>query len=123
MWVAAEFIEAAVRSGNASRAVGPLARLTEIAEANGTDWSLGVRAARAAMLAEDAAAEDLYREAIERLSRTRIRIAVARAHLLYGEWLRRENRRVDSRERLRVAHEMLGEMGNERIGRRASLGA
>ena len=119
LWVAAEFIEAAVRSGKPERAVGPLARLTEIAEANGTDWSLGVRAARAAMLAEDAAAEDLYREAIERLSRTRIRIAVARAHLLYGEWLRRENRRVDAREHLRVAHEMFGEMGNEPFAERA----
>ena len=119
LWVAAEFIEAAVRSGKPERAVGPLARLTEIADANGTDWSLGVRAARAAMLAEDAAAEDLYREAIERLSRTRIRIAVARAHLLYGEWLRRENRRVDAREHLRVAHEMFGEMGNEPFAERA----
>ena len=119
MWVAAEFIEAAVRSGNAERAVGPLARLTEIAEANGTDWSLGLRAARAAMLAEGEAAEHLYREAIERLSRTRIRVATARAHLLYGEWLRRENRRVDAREHLRVAHELFGEMGNEPFAERA----
>jgi DNA-binding CsgD family transcriptional regulator len=119
MWVAAEFIEAAVRSGNAERAAEPLARLTEIAEANGTDWSLGLRAARAAMVAEGAAAERLYREAIERLSRTRIRVAVARAHVLYGEWLRRENRRVDAREHLRVAHEMFGDMGNEPFAERA----
>ena len=119
MWVASEFIEAAVRSGNAERAVGPLARLTEIAEANGTDWSLGIRAARAAMLAEGAAAERLYREAIERLSRTRIRIATARAHLVLGEWLRRENRRVDAREQLRVAHELFSDMGNEPFAERA----
>jgi DNA-binding CsgD family transcriptional regulator len=119
MWVAAEFIEAAVRSGHPERAVRPLARLTEIAEANGTDWSLGLRAARSALLAEGDDAERLYHEAIERLSRTRIRIAVARAKLLYGEWLRRENRRVDAREQLRVAHEMLAEMGNEPYAERA----
>jgi DNA-binding CsgD family transcriptional regulator len=71
------------------------------------------------MLAEGTVAEQLYREAIERLSRTRIRIAVARAQLLYGEWLRRENRRVDAREHLRVAHEMFGAMGNEPYADRA----
>ena len=71
------------------------------------------------MLAEGAAAERLYREAIERLSRTRIRVALARAHLLYGEWLRRENRRVDAREQLRVAHEMFTDMGNEPFAERA----
>jgi DNA-binding CsgD family transcriptional regulator len=119
MWVAAEFIEAAVRSGHPERAVRPFARLTEIAEANGTNWSLGLRAARAAMLAEGADAERLYGEAIERLSRTRIRIAVARAKLLYGEWLRRESRRVDAREQLRIAHEMFAEMGNEPFAERA----
>jgi DNA-binding CsgD family transcriptional regulator len=119
MWVASEFVEAAVRSGKTERAAGPLARLTEIAEANGTDWSLGIRAARAALLAEGAAAEDLYREAIERLSRTRILVAQARAHLLYGEWLRREHRRVDAREHLRVAHEMFADMGNGAFSERA----
>jgi ATP/maltotriose-dependent transcriptional regulator MalT len=119
IWVLSEFIEAAVRSGHVERAVEPLARLTAIAEAHGTHWSLGLRAARAAMLAEGAAAEPLYREALERLSRTRIRIAVARTHLLYGEWLRRENRRVDAREHLRVAHEMFSEMGNEPFSERA----
>jgi DNA-binding CsgD family transcriptional regulator len=119
MWVAAEFIEAAIRSGRPERAVRLLARLTEIAEANGTDWSLGLRAARAAMLAEGAVAERLYREAIERLSRTRIRVATARAHLLYGEWLRRENRRVDAREHLRVAHEMFSDVANEPFADRA----
>ena len=119
MWVLSEFVEAAVRSGKTERAAGALARLAEIAEANGTDWALGLHAVRAAMLAEGATAEPLYREAIERLSRTRIRIALARAHLLYGEWLRRENRRVDAREQLRVAFDMLTEMGNEPFAERA----
>jgi DNA-binding CsgD family transcriptional regulator len=119
MWLISEFIEAAVRGGRAQRAIGPLARLTEIAEANGTDWSLGLRAARAAMLAEGEAAERLYREAVARASRTRIRAATARARLLYGEWLRRENRRVDALEELRNAHEMFSEMGNEPYAERA----
>jgi DNA-binding CsgD family transcriptional regulator len=119
IWIASEFIEAAVRSGREERAVGPLARLTEMAEANGTEWSLGLRAARAAMLAEGEAAESLYRESVERLSRTRIRMGTARAHLLYGEWLRRENRRVDAREQLRAAHEMFVEIGNEPYAERA----
>ena len=71
------------------------------------------------MLAEGEAAEGLYREAIERLSRTRIRMATARAHLLYGEWLRRENRRVDAREQLRAAHELFSDIGNEPFAERA----
>jgi len=119
MWVASEFVEAAVRSGKAERAIGPLARLTQIAEAYDTDWALGLRAARAAMVAEGATAEDLYREAIERFSRTRIVVGQARAHLLYGEWLRRESRRVDAREQLRVAHEMFTDAGNEPYAERA----
>jgi DNA-binding CsgD family transcriptional regulator len=119
LWVAAEFIEAAVRSGQTERAAGLLARLTAIAEAHGTGWALGLHAARAAMLAQGDEAERLYREAIERLSRTRIRVAVARAHLLYGEWLRRENRRVDAREQLRTAHELFVAIGNEPWAERA----
>jgi DNA-binding CsgD family transcriptional regulator len=119
LWVASEFVEAAVRSGQTQRAAGPLARLTAIAEAYGTDWALGLHAARAAMLAQGDEAERLYREAIERLSRTRIRVAVARAHLLYGEWLRRENRRVDAREQLRTAHELFVAIGNEPWAERA----
>jgi len=119
LWLASELIEAAVRSGRAERAADPLARLTDIAEANGTDWSLGLRATRAAMLAEGADAEALYREGIERLSRTRIRVGIARAQLLFGEWLRRENRRVDAREQLRAAHELFNEIGNEPFAERA----
>src|SRR6202008_4862074 len=113
MWVLTDLVEAAVRSGKPERAAGALARLTEIAEANGTDWSLGFLARTRALLAEGQTAERLYREAVERLARTRIRVALARAMLVYGEWLRRENRRVDAREQLRTAHEMLTEIGME----------
>jgi DNA-binding CsgD family transcriptional regulator len=118
-WLLADLIEAAVRSGKPERAAGPLARLAEIAEANGTQWNLGIHARGRALASEGATAERLYREAIDRLGRTRIRVALARAHLLYGEWLRRENRRVDAREQLRVAHEMLTDMGMEAFAERA----
>ena len=115
----AELIEAAARSGQAGRATGPLAQLAEIAYAAGTDWAAGTHARAAAMLAEGEAAERLYREAIERLSHVRTRATLARAHLLYGEWLRRESRRVDAREQLRIAYKMLSEMGMEAFAERA----
>src|SRR5262249_14013270 len=102
-----EFVEAAVRSGRPEQAAEPLARLGEIAHAAGTEWALGSYARSAAMLAEGATAERLYREAIERLSRIPGAETLARAHLLYGEWLRREHRRVEAREQLRIAHTML----------------
>jgi DNA-binding CsgD family transcriptional regulator len=121
IWLLSELIEAAVRSGQPERAASPLAELDEISHAAGTDWALGSHARGAAMLAEGEAAERLYREAIERLSRIHTRgcETLARAHLLYGEWLRRENRRVDAREQLRVAHAMLAEMGMEAFAERA----
>jgi DNA-binding CsgD family transcriptional regulator len=121
IWVLAELIEAAVRSDHAERAIGPLAQLAELARAAGTDWALGIHARAAAMLAEGVTAERLYREAIERLSRihTRVSQTLARAHLLYGEWLRRQHRRVDAREQLRVAHAMLGDMCAEAFAERA----
>jgi DNA-binding CsgD family transcriptional regulator len=121
IWTLIELIEAAVRSGRPGRATGPLAQLGEIAEAAGTDWALGSHARAAAMLAEGAAAEALYLEAIERLSRIRTRGSetLARAHLLYGEWLRREGRRVDAREQLRLAHDRLGAMGMDAFAERA----
>ena len=115
----AELIEAAARSGQAERATGPLAQLAEIAHAAGTDWALGTHARAAAMLAEGEAAERLYREAIERLSHVKTCATLARAHLLYGEWLRREHRRVDAREQLRVAYAMLSDMGMEAFAERA----
>jgi DNA-binding CsgD family transcriptional regulator len=115
----AELIEAAARSGQAEHATGPLAQLAETAHAAGTDWALGTHARAAAMLAEGEAAERLYREAVERLSRIKTRATLARAHLLYGEWLRREHRRVDAREQLRVAHTMLSDMGMDAFAERA----
>jgi DNA-binding CsgD family transcriptional regulator len=115
----AELIEAAARSGQPERATGPLAQLAEIAHAAGTDWALGTYARAEAMLAEGEAAEALYREAIERLSRLKTCATLARAHLLYGEWLRREQRRVDAREQLRVAYTMLSDMGMEAFAERA----
>jgi len=121
IWVLAELIEAAARSGHMDRATGPLAQLAELAPAAGTDWALGTHARGAALLAEGATAERLYREAAERLSRIHMRGSqtLARAHLLYGEWLRREHRRVDAREQLRVAHTMLADMGAEAFAERA----
>jgi DNA-binding CsgD family transcriptional regulator len=119
IWLLAELIEAAPRCDQSERATGPLAQLAEIAHAAGTDWALGTHARAAALLAEGEAAERLYREAIKRLSRVRTRATLARAHLLYGEWLRREHRRVDAREQLRVAHAMLSEMGMEAFAERA----
>ena len=119
MWLLADLAEAAARSGKPERAAGPLERLTEIAEANGTDWALGFLARSQALLSEGEAAERLYREAIDRLGRTRIRVAHGRTMLVYGEWLRRENRRVDAREQLRAAHVMLSEIGMEVFAERA----
>jgi DNA-binding CsgD family transcriptional regulator len=118
-WVPTELIEAAARSGHVERAAGPLRRLQEISSAADTDWALGVEARSRALLSEGAVAERLYRDAIARLSRTRVRPAIARAHLLYGEWLRRENRRVDAREQLRIAHDMYAEIGMNGFAERA----
>jgi DNA-binding CsgD family transcriptional regulator/tetratricopeptide (TPR) repeat protein len=119
-WGLAELIVAAVRSGNMERAAAALERLSEITRASGTDWALGIEARSRALLSEGDAAERLYREAIERLGRTHVRVELGRAHLLYGEWLRRERRRVDAREQLRTAHEMFTAMGLEAFAGRAA---
>jgi DNA-binding CsgD family transcriptional regulator len=118
-WVPTEFVEAAVRSGVPERATDWLRRLQEISRASGTDWALGVEARSRALVSEGEEAERLYREAIERLGRTRVRIALARAHLLYGEWLRREGRRVDARTQLRTAYRTYADMGMEAFAERA----
>ena len=96
-----------------------LERLAEAAAAAGTDWVLGVEARSRALLSEGDAAESAYREAIDRLSRTRMRPELARAHLVYCEWLRRQNRRVDARAQLRTAHDMLSAIGMEAFAERA----
>ena len=106
-----ELVEAAVRSGQGDDAAAALQRLADGAEASGTDWGLGMVARCGALLSQDEEAEGLYREAVERLGRTRMQMELARAHLLYGEWLRRENRRVDAREQLRTAYEMFTRFG------------
>jgi DNA-binding CsgD family transcriptional regulator len=88
-------------------------RLEQVTSATGTDWALGVEARSRALVSDDGGAETFYREALDRLGRTRLRGELARAHLLYGEWLRRQGRRVDAREQLRAAHELFADMGME----------
>jgi len=119
MWALSELIEAAVRSGNPALAATALKRLAETTRPGGTDFGLGIEARSRALLTTGEAAEGYYREAIERLGRTQLRPELARAHLLYGEWLRRENRRVDARAQLRTAYSLLAEMGAEAFAERA----
>jgi DNA-binding CsgD family transcriptional regulator len=94
-------------------------RLAESTSVSGTDWALGMEARSRALLSDGETADRLYREAIERLGHTRMRAELARAHLLYGEWLRRENRRIDAREQLRAAYQMLTAMGMDGFAERA----
>jgi DNA-binding CsgD family transcriptional regulator len=110
-WSLAELVEAGVRSGERTEAASALTRLEERAHAAGTDWALGLNARSQALMGDGDDADALYREAIERLGRTRMVIHVARARLVYGEWLRRENRRLDAREHLLVAHETFTRIG------------
>ncbi|WP_426515553.1 ATP-binding protein [Diaminobutyricibacter sp. McL0618] len=117
-WVYPELIEAAVRSDRPERGGAALDRLVEIAAASDTDWALGVLARSRALLSAGDVAEALYQESIERLGRTRIRMALARTNLLYGEWLRRGGRRMDAREQLRLAHEFFREAGMEGFAER-----
>jgi DNA-binding CsgD family transcriptional regulator len=119
MWALSELVEAAVRTGDAGLARRALNRLGEHTHASGSDWALGLAARSRGLLCEGEDADRLYREAVERLARTRLRPELARAHLLYGEWLRREGRRVDAREQLRTAHAMLTGIGMEAFAERA----
>ena len=118
-WSMSELIEAAVRSGQTDLAARTYERLTAITKASGTDWALGVLARTGALLTTGRAADALYRQAIELLGRTRIRTELARAHLLYGEWLRRKNRRQDARAQLRKAYDMLTAAGADAFASRA----
>jgi DNA-binding CsgD family transcriptional regulator len=110
-WALAELVEAGVRSGDTRTAAAAAERLTALAEASGTEWALGTAAGRRALLLDGPAAEALYREAIERLARTRVQVEPARMRLLFGEWLRRGGRRADARTELRAAYETLATMG------------
>ena len=114
-----ELIEAAVRSGHSQLVGGTLERIAETTQASGTDWGLGMEARCRALLSEGDEAERLYRDAIGRLGRTKLRMQLARSHLLYGEWLRRERRRVDARAQLRTALEMFTAMGIDAFAARA----
>jgi DNA-binding CsgD family transcriptional regulator len=118
-WALAELVEAGVRGGRRDVAVAASAELSAMARASGTELALGIEASRRALLHDDAAAEDLYREGIERLGRTRMRVELARAQLRYGEWLRRRGRRVDARAQLRIAYEALAALGVAAFAERA----
>ncbi|MFY4718781.1 ATP-binding protein [Streptomyces sp. LaBMicrA B280] len=118
-WALAETVEAAVRSGDLRAATTACRLLAETTRGSGTDWALGVQARCGALLASGGRADDLYRESIARLGRTRVRAELARAHLLYGEWLRRERRRADARTQLRAAHELFDAMGMAAFAERA----
>jgi len=119
MWALPDLIEAAVRTGNVQIAIGALERLAETTQAGGTDFGLGLESRCRALVRKGETAEGRYREAVDRLGRARMRPDLARAHLLYGEWLRRENRRVDARAQLRTAYEMLDAIGMEAFAERA----
>jgi len=116
-----ELVEAAVRCGRPEAAADAVRRLAEMARACGTDWILGVEARARALMADPGDADELYRQATERLGRTRIRSELARAYLLYGEWLRREGRRVDARTQLRAAYEEFTSIGMEAFAERARI--
>jgi ATP/maltotriose-dependent transcriptional regulator MalT len=118
-WSLVELIEAGVRTGATDATSAALERLSRRTRASGTDWALGIEAGSRALLSDADGAEPLYREAVERLERSRGQVHLARARLLYGEWLRRENRRVDAREQLRAAHEMFSRIGAEGFAERA----
>jgi DNA-binding CsgD family transcriptional regulator len=118
-FLAPELAEAASRSGDATLVMAVLEWLSERTRVTPTEWALGIEARVQALLSEGDAADRLYREAIAHLDRTRLRVEVARSHLLYGEWLRRGNRRVDARVQLRAAYDMFTGMGAEGFAQRA----
>ena len=120
-WALVELIEAAVRSGVPERAAGALQRLSDTARACGTDWALGAEARSRALVSDGEAAEHLYREAIDRFGRAGLRVDLARAHLLYGEWLRRQRRRRDARDQLGRAYEIFDSIGAAAFADRARI--
>jgi DNA-binding CsgD family transcriptional regulator len=119
LWIP-ELVEAAARGDEPEQAADALRLLSGAAEAVGTDWAAGVEARSRALLSAGPVAEALYMEAIERLAATPARVDLARAHLLYGEWLRREGRRSHAREELRASHRMLEAIGLPAFSERAA---
>jgi DNA-binding CsgD family transcriptional regulator len=119
MWALPEVVEAAARTGNPQVAIDALESLAQTSQAAGTEWGLGVEARSRALVTEGESAEACYREAVDRLGRTSLRPELARAHLLYGEWLRRESRRLDARVHLRTAHDIFQAVGMDAFAERA----
>jgi DNA-binding CsgD family transcriptional regulator len=120
IWALVELVEAAARNGRPERAADAFGRLAVMTQVAGTDWASGVESRARALVSDDSTAEHHYRDAIDRLRRTRFRPDRARAHLLYGEWLRRQRRKSDARHQLRTAHELFGAMGLEAFAQRAA---
>jgi ATP/maltotriose-dependent transcriptional regulator MalT len=118
-WVLAELIEASARTGSTELGAAAMTELEQRTQPSGTEWALGIEAQCRALLTAGDDADALYREAVVRLSRTRMVVALARAQLVYGEWLRRTNRRVDAREQLRAAHHSFSHIGMESFADRA----
>jgi DNA-binding NarL/FixJ family response regulator len=120
IWVLPELIEAAVRIGQHDLAAAGLQRLSERTSLSPREWAHAIEARCRALLADGQAAEKLYQQAISQLRGSRMTVQLARAHLLYGEWLRRENRRIDAREQLQTAHQMFASMGADGFAERAA---
>jgi ATP/maltotriose-dependent transcriptional regulator MalT len=118
-WALSELIEAAGRTGETELAARALERLGEQTQAGDAEWARGIEARSRALMSDGEVAERLYREAIDRFGRTRLRPELARTRLLYGEWLRRANRRSDAREQLRGAHQAFASMGADAFAERA----
>ena len=118
-WSLPELVEAAARSGETEIAAEGVERLAQMTQPSGTEWALGIEARSRALISHSGAADAFYREAITLLERTRVRVDLARSHLLYGEWLRRENRRTDARAQLRAAHDQFISIGMEGFAVRA----
>jgi hypothetical protein len=119
VWVLPELIEAAARNGDHAVARAAFEQLAERSSLSSTEWARGIEARSRALLTEGQEAEDLYREAIEQLGRSRVVVHHARAQLIYGEWLRREHRHVDARGQLKAAHAAFDEMGAYAFAERA----
>jgi DNA-binding CsgD family transcriptional regulator len=120
-WVSVELIEAASRSGREEMAMTTFDRLAESTGASGTTWAIAVEERCRALISDGSVAEKLYRSAIDRLVPTALQLDLARTRLLFGEWLRRENRPADAREELRTAYGLFRDCGSEAFAERARV--